>query len=157
MQPQLARNSGASLRRTDSIRPPRHCEHGKFQYAHTATLHTDFSSTIISVTLFSTYHNALKSVRTNQIRLQVFHDKLQALLHNIRNNVYFPENTVIYMMHVIEYQHRGMPHAHIVVKLDKIPGTRAPARPLIICQQITPLYTNMRMSRRERKRLRLMD
>jgi hypothetical protein len=26
------------------------------------------------------------------------------------------------MMHVIEYQHRGMPHAHIVVKLSNMPG-----------------------------------
>jgi hypothetical protein len=55
--------------------------------------------------------------------LQVFHDKLQHLLSNLRNENYFPGHKVVYIMHVIEYQHRGMPHAHIVVKLSDMPGT----------------------------------
>jgi hypothetical protein len=65
---------------------------------------------------------------------QVFHQRLQALLANIRKGVYFGghvdsdgkfhkgNHEVIYMMHVIEYQHRGMPHAHIVVKLSNMEG-----------------------------------
>jgi hypothetical protein len=65
---------------------------------------------------------------------QVFHQRLQALLANIRKGVYFggrvDENgkfmkgnhEVIYLMHVIEYQRRGLPHAHIVVKLSNMEG-----------------------------------
>jgi hypothetical protein len=65
---------------------------------------------------------------------QVFHQRLQAFLANIRKGVYFgghvDENgkfvkgnhEVIYLMHVIEYQHRGLPHAHIVVKLSNLEG-----------------------------------
>jgi hypothetical protein len=48
----------------------------------------------------------------------VFHQRLQALLHNIRSGVYFEGKRVTYEMYVIEYQHRGLPHAHIVVQLE---------------------------------------
>jgi hypothetical protein len=56
---------------------------------------------------------------------QVFHQRLQAFLANIRKGVYFGgrvdddgkfmkgNHEVVYLMHVIEYQHRGLPHAHI--------------------------------------------
>jgi hypothetical protein len=48
----------------------------------------------------------------------VFHQKLHAVLDNLRNGIYFPNETIEYMMHVIEYQHRGLPHAHIVLRFE---------------------------------------
>jgi hypothetical protein len=52
------------------------------------------------------------------IVVMVFHQRLQALLHNIRCGIYFGGKRVTYEMYVIEYQHRGLPHAHIVVQLE---------------------------------------
>jgi len=37
---------------------------------------------------------------------------------NIRNGKYFDGRDIIYTFHVIEYQYRGLPHAHLVVRLD---------------------------------------
>ncbi len=37
---------------------------------------------------------------------------------NIRNGKYFDGRDVIYTFHAIEYQYRGLPHAHLVVHLD---------------------------------------
>jgi hypothetical protein len=37
---------------------------------------------------------------------------------NIRNGKYFDGRELIYTFHVIEYQYRGLPHAHLVVRLD---------------------------------------
>ena len=51
----------------------------------------------------------------------VFQKRKIALLHNLRNGVYFPSK-VVYVMHVIEFQKRGLPHAHIVFRLaDHLP------------------------------------
>jgi hypothetical protein len=85
---------------------------------------------------------------------QVFHQRLQALLANIRKGVYFggrvDENgkfmkgnhEVIYLMHVIEYQRRGLPHAHIVVY--QCSGTYQPNRTQAYCRydnrRFTPYY-----------------
>ena len=52
---------------------------------------------------------------------QVFKARLDAFLHNLKNGKYFENHKVNYILRVIEYQHRGMPHAHIVVQLDNIP------------------------------------
>ena len=55
----------------------------------------------------------------------VFKARLEAILHNIRHGHYFGDGNEkgsgkkrIVELHVIEYQERGMPHAHIIVKLD---------------------------------------
>ncbi len=40
---------------------------------------------------------------------QVFHAKLHAFLHNLRHGKYFDNGKPVYLMHVIEYQHRGLP------------------------------------------------
>lgn len=66
---------------------------------------------------------------------RVFKNKLDALLANIRLGKYFDEfypngdvktrREVIYEIRVIEYQHRGMPHAHIVVKLSNSPDSNS--------------------------------
>jgi hypothetical protein len=45
---------------------------------------------------------------------EVFKAKLAALLHNLKNGKYFGGDTTVFIIHVIEYQERGLPHAHIV-------------------------------------------
>ena len=52
---------------------------------------------------------------------QVFKQKLDIILKNIKNGKYFQTIEVNYMMRVIEYQHRGLPHAHIVVQFKNLP------------------------------------
>ena len=56
---------------------------------------------------------------------QVFYRKLEALLANIRSGKYFPikdgsisYHKVHYEVRVIEYQRRGLPHAHVVIKFE---------------------------------------
>ena len=53
--------------------------------------------------------------------LQVFKGRLDALLHNLRSGKYFGDGRIAYMMRVIEYQHRGLPHAHIVFQMTDAP------------------------------------
>jgi hypothetical protein len=53
----------------------------------------------------------------------VFHEKLKLLLQNLRNGNYFNGRKPLYLMYVIEYQHRGLPHAYIVCKLENINNT----------------------------------
>jgi Helitron helicase-like domain at N-terminus len=67
---------------------------------------------------------------------RVFHEKLKILLHNLRHGVYHghmlennkfkfesgeDSNPTVYIMYVIEYQHRGLPKAHIVYRLANAP------------------------------------
>ena len=49
---------------------------------------------------------------------EVFKAKLAALLHNLRHGKYFGGDTTVFIIHVIEYQERGLPHAHIVLRLQ---------------------------------------
>jgi len=56
------------------------------------------------------------------ITVRVFHEKLSILLENIRNGIYFGDSIVIYELRVIEYQHRGLPHCHIILKLSNVPS-----------------------------------
>ena len=53
---------------------------------------------------------------------RVFKRRLSKFMHNLRVGKYFGYDTCIYIMHVIEYQHRGAPHAHIVAKLTNGPS-----------------------------------
>ena len=55
-----------------------------------------------------------------ELVVQVFRAQLRAFLHNLRNGKYLGGKTV-YIMHVIEYQHRGLPHAHIVAQISDVP------------------------------------
>jgi hypothetical protein len=48
---------------------------------------------------------------------EVFHNRLKNIMHNIRNGKYFGGRELDYDIHVIEYQERGLPHAHVVFKL----------------------------------------
>jgi len=59
---------------------------------------------------------------------RVFKARLEAFLSNLRKGKYltgngslFSGHKVDYLMYVIEYQHRGLPHAHIVLRLADMP------------------------------------
>jgi hypothetical protein len=49
---------------------------------------------------------------------EVFHE---ALVHNLSNGKYFGARNAAYDLRVIEYQHRGLPHIHLVCKLSDMP------------------------------------
>ena len=56
---------------------------------------------------------------------QVFYRKLETVLHNIRHGKYFKIKNRLHQYHkiqfevrVIEYQRRGLPHVHIVIKFE---------------------------------------
>jgi len=51
------------------------------------------------------------------LTVQVFKYKLAALLHNLRGGKYTGGMKTSYLIYVIEYQHRGLPHAHIVCQV----------------------------------------
>ena len=52
---------------------------------------------------------------------EVFHARLAAFMHNLRNGKYFGNRKTAYDIRVIEYQHRGLPHFHLVCKLQDTP------------------------------------
>ncbi len=47
--------------------------------------------------------------------------RLDQLKMNLRNGKYFDGSELIYSFHVIEYQYRGLPHAHLVAHLKDAP------------------------------------
>ena len=63
------------------------------------------------------------------IVVRVFREKLRRFIHNLKLGCYHggtiidgkyvkaKSGQMVYIMHVIEYQHRGLPHAHIVYRL----------------------------------------
>jgi hypothetical protein len=51
----------------------------------------------------------------------VFKSRLDQLKMNLRNGKYFDGRELIYSFHVIEYQYRGLPHAHLVARLKDAP------------------------------------
>ena len=55
--------------------------------------------------------------------------RLDQMKMNIRNGKYFDGRELIYTFHVIEYQYRGLPHAHLVVCLDNA------QTPDLLCQR----------------------
>jgi len=90
---------------------------------------------------------------------QVFREKLKLFIENLKAGKYHggktryvndevdgtyiphePENgskVVVYIMCVIEYQHRGLPHAHIVYKISYAPeGPRRDDTPEVAVQKI---------------------
>jgi hypothetical protein len=52
------------------------------------------------------------------VTVPVLKSRLDKFKPNIRNGKYFESREVIYIFHVIEYQYRGLPHAHTVFCLD---------------------------------------
>ena len=58
------------------------------------------------------------------ITVSVFKHRLQAFLNNLTKGKYWPDGSpksVSYILHVIEFQHRGLPHAHIVFRINETP------------------------------------
>ena len=43
-------------------------------------------------------------------------------MQNLKSGKYFGNRRTVYVLRVIEYQHRGMPHVHIVIKLSDMPN-----------------------------------
>lgn len=77
------------------------------------------------------------------ITCRVFHTKVSLLLEAIRNGAIFGrQHIVIYELRVIEYQKRGLPHCHIVLRLENIPDLRTSEDALVawinsnICAEI---------------------
>jgi len=52
---------------------------------------------------------------------EVFHARLEALIHNLRRGKYFGGREPEFDIRVIEYQHRGLPHFHMVAKMKSMP------------------------------------
>jgi len=74
---------------------------------------------ICIIITFLTISYSLYIIRPDIVDL-VFHARLEALLHNLRSGKYFNGKTC-YIIRVIEYQFRGLPHAHIVFRLENGP------------------------------------
>ena len=51
----------------------------------------------------------------------MFKSRLDQLKMNLRNGKYFDGPELIYSFHVIEYQYRDLPHAHLVARLKDAP------------------------------------
>ena len=66
------------------------------------------------------------------ITASVFKSRLDLLKANIRNGKYFSGSTVTYTFHVIEYQYRGLPHAHLVIRLTDAPDIDNPDKDALI-------------------------
>ena len=52
------------------------------------------------------------------VTVAVFKSRLDQMKMNIRNGKYFDGCEPTYTFHVIEYQYCGLPHAHLVARLD---------------------------------------
>lgn len=77
------------------------------------------------------------------LQARVFKEKLNSLLHDITINHIF--GVPIAYIHVIEYQKRGLPHAHILITLrqeDKIMGKSIDE---IICEELPNEQTHPRL------------
>ena len=55
-------------------------------------------------------------------------EKLDLMKMNIRNGKYFDGRDIIYTFHVMEYQYKGLSHAHLVVRLDNADDIDDPNR-----------------------------
>ena len=92
----------------------------------------------ITVTCNPQWPEILQNILPDQTAYQrtdiadiVFKQKLDALMNNLRSGEYFPirnndgtiqkKRTFIYLISVIEFQERGLPHAHIIGKLTHMP------------------------------------
>jgi hypothetical protein len=59
------------------------------------------------------------------VTVTVFKSRLDQMKANIRNGKYFGSRGTIYIFHVIEYQYCGLPHAHMVFRLEDAYGIDA--------------------------------
>jgi hypothetical protein len=66
------------------------------------------------------------------VTVPVFKARLDMLCANIRRGKYFHGSKLTYELHVIEYQYRGLPHAHMVFRLEDGVDTDNPDRNALI-------------------------
>ena len=66
------------------------------------------------------------------VTVPVFKARLYQICANIRSGKYFHGSKVAYMLQVIEYQFRGLPHAHMVIHLVDDIDTYNPDRNALI-------------------------
>lgn len=91
-------------------------EHGKPTFFITLTCNADWPE------IKSKLLKGNSAFDAHTVVCMVFHQRLKAFLHNLRHGKYFgTNNKLCYIMHVIEYQHRGLPHAHVSVKFHGVP------------------------------------
>lgn len=88
-------------------------ELGKAHGFLTLTCNTNWPELVEALGNLTAYDNPT-------ITNRVFHQKLEALLKNLRNGHYFDGKKTVYDIRVIEYQHRGLPHAHVVFRLKDV-------------------------------------
>jgi energy-coupling factor transporter ATP-binding protein EcfA2 len=82
------------------------------------------------------------------IATQVFQARLKAMIHNIRSGKYCGRSEPVYILRVIEYQHRGLPHAHVVFRLGNHPNTEE-ERITYIDKYISARFPNIRTASNE--------
>jgi len=91
-----------------------------------------FINIVLTVYIIEQFFNI--TVYSPDVTVQVFNSRLKAFLHNLRAGKYFrnmrhvtndmepiSKHAIVYEMKCIEYQHRGLPHAHIVLRLTEMP------------------------------------
>jgi hypothetical protein len=88
-------------------------ELGKAHCFLTVTCNTNWPELVQALGNLTAYDNPT-------ITNRIFHQKLEALLKNLRSGQYFDGRETAYDIRVIEYQHRGLPHAHIVFRLKDV-------------------------------------
>jgi hypothetical protein len=64
--------------------------------------------------------------QTGYVRPDIITEVFHAFMHNLRNGKYFRYRKSAYDIRVIEYQHRGIPHFHLVCKLRGMPDRDDP-------------------------------
>ena len=63
------------------------------------------------------------NITYNKNDFLIFKARLTALVHNIKHGKYFGRRKTTYFLYVIEYQFRGLPHAHIVFRSENAPNS----------------------------------
>ena len=86
----------------------------------------------LTVTVNPRWKEILEKILPNQtaqeridITNMVFKQKLCTLENNLNAGKYFNGQVPVYKIHVIEFQERGLPHAHIVFRLSDHPKNEA--------------------------------
>ena len=57
---------------------------------------------------------------------QVFHQRMAAFVHNLKNGKYFGGRKTVFTIYVVEWQWRGLPHFHLCARLENVPSAANP-------------------------------
>lgn len=84
----------------------------------------------ITITFNPLWPEVIQALASNQtifdrpdLQARIFHARLEAFIINLRNGKYYVNSQghnikLKYLLRVIEYQNRGLPHCHVVIKLN---------------------------------------